>query len=187
VTSPAPPAPVTTEGPASFTATYELTLAEQVRAMRRVAHRRPSTWFAYATLVLILPAGDVLIKLVLHGRWQPDELTMMLGAVFALFAVVLYAEPWMTARRQRKQMPHGPVTLTVEEAGITIASDMGSHSCAWKVVKDVRRDDAFAYLHLSKSFAFVIPFRAVSTQQLDAFWWVVGRWAPHLVRHSRAA
>jgi hypothetical protein len=101
VTSPAPPAPGTTDGPASSAATYELTLAEQVR---RCA-----------------------------------------------------------------------------------ASDAGSHSFAWKLVKDVRRDDVFVYLHLSKSFAFVVPFRAVSTQQLDAFWWVVGRWAPHLVRDSGRA
>lgn len=125
MTSPAPPAPRTADGPASFTSTYELTLAEQVRAMRRVAHRLPSTWFAYATLV--------------------------------------------------------------QEAGVMLASDAGSHSFAWKLVKDVRRDDAFVYLHLSKSFAFVVPFRAVSIQQLDAFWWVVSRWAPHLVRNSPGA
>ena len=64
-----------------------------------------------------------MIKLVLHGRWQPDELTEMLGAVFVLFAAILYAEPWVTARRQRKQMPHGAVTLTLQEAGLALASE----------------------------------------------------------------
>ena len=55
------------------------------------------------------------------------------------------------------------------------------------MLKEIRRDELFLYLHLSKTFAFVVPLRALSATQLDAFWWVVGRWAPHLVRNSRTA
>jgi hypothetical protein len=45
----------------------------------------------------------------------------------------------------------------------------------------------FVFIYLTKTQAPFVPLRALSLEQRDAFWWVIGRWAPRLVRHSRGA
>lgn len=185
MTSPAGPAPGSSDGPDSLTVTYEVTQGEQVRGGRNVMNRLVGTWAGYGAL-LLLPTVDWWTK---RGRWQPDGLTLFLALVGAGAAALLYLNPWLVARRIRRQFPQpdGPFTLALERPGFAFTSSIGRSEFVWTFLKEVRENDEFLFLHVSKSQAFVVPKRALSPAELDAFWWVLGRWAPHVVRHSRRA
>jgi YcxB-like protein len=182
VTSPAPPAPGATDGPASFTASYTLSEAEQARANRYVTHRRWTTWAAYFVFALFL-----VIHWTFKRRWRFDWSSIVLTLVFIGLAGYVYARPWLVVRRARKSLTHpdGPFTITLQESGLTFASPMVTSTVAWPVFRAVSESDEFLLLYWSKDGAMVIPKKVLTPQLLDAFWWVVGRWAPHLVRHSR--
>jgi len=188
VTSPAAPPPGTADGPSAFTVTYVVSAAEQVRGTRAVVRRRPARWFTYAAL-LLLPVMDAGMKWWMHGQWKPDRFTPVIAGSMVLAVAAIYFEPWFRVRRLRSKFPQidGPSTLTLDESGVSITSALGSGRVVWALVEKVRASEEFLFVYLGQTNAYLVPRRALSRDQLDAFWWVVGRWAPHLVRNSRPA
>ena len=188
MTSPALPAPGSPDGPPAFTVTYVVSAAEQVRGTRAVVRRRPARWFTYAAL-LLLPLMDAGMKWRMHGQWKADRFTPVLAGSMVLAVAAIYLEPWFRVRRLRSRFPQmdGPSTLLLDESGVSITSALGSGRVVWALVEKVRASREFLFIHLGGTNAYLVPTRALSAEQLDAFWWVLGRWAPHLVPHSRAS
>lgn len=188
MTSPAGPLPGITDGPAWFTAAYELSLAEQVRATRYVVNRQPGMWFVYS-MVPLLAAADALGKWLVHGRWKPTGLTIVLVGLALLVFAGLHVEPIVRLRRYRRQHPqaNGPVSLTLDAEGVAVSSGLGSGRLIWPMIPKVAANGEFLFVYLNKTTAQALPLRVLSREQVDSFWWVLGRHAPHLVRHSRAA
>jgi hypothetical protein len=185
VTSPAPPATGTTDGPESFSVTFRMTEAEQVRASRRLVHRRPGAWFVYFGIPTLALVFDWRMK----RGWDPDVLTWFFAVITALGAAAVYLQPALNVRRTRRLLPDpdGPYTVGLMESGLAMTTPNSTGSMPWSMIKKIVADDAFVFLHLTPSFAITVPATVLTGPQLDAFWWVVGRWAPHLVRDSRRA
>jgi hypothetical protein len=189
VTSPAPPAPGTTDGPASFTVTYDITRPERVRATRYVVSRQPGMAIVYGAIPF-LALVDAVLKLQRDGRWSPGGYLPVLGAVALLLAFGVYVEPWLQVRRLTRKHPQldAPISLTIDASGVAVTSGLGGGSLIWSLIPQVASNGEFLFVYVvKKTQAQFVPLRALSQEQVDAFWWVVGRWAPHLVRHSRRA
>ncbi|MET0551616.1 MAG: YcxB family protein [Vicinamibacteria bacterium] len=188
MTSPAPPAPGTTDGPAEFAVTYEVTPEERVRASRHVIGRHPGMVFTYC-MVPTLVLADAALKVSRGRAWGPGGLFPVIIGAALLAAFAVYVEPWLQVRRMRRKYPQidAPVSMTLDETGLSMSSGLGAGRMIWALVPKVTQSREFIFVYLTKTQAQFVPLRALSREQLDAFWWVLGRWAPHLVRHSRAA
>lgn len=188
MTDPALAAPGAADGPTSFSLTYTVSAAEQVRGTRHVVFRRPQTWF-FGVCLVALPLLDVGMKLWIRGQWKPNGTTLVVAGLLGVVFGAYYFEPAVRVRRLRRRFPQaeGPTTLTMDESGMSITSGLGSGRVVWALVEAIRASEEFLFVHLGATNAYMVPRRALSPAQYDAFWWVVGRWAPHLVRHSRRA
>ena len=88
MTRPAPPAPGTTDGPAEFAVTYEVTQRERVRATRHVVRRHPGMVFVYC-IVPTLILADAALKVSRGRGWSAGGLFPVIvgAALLAAFAV----------------------------------------------------------------------------------------------------
>lgn len=174
---------------ASVTVSFELPQAEQVRASRVIVHRQWSTWAAYAFFGL-LSAWVVAMSAwwAWQGRYVSWPVTLVAAGGALLGVGVIYASPWLTVRRWRKDIPihQGPHVWTISEAGIRVESPHVNSTLEWALIREVRENPEFVFLCLSKRFAYIVPKRVLQGGTAESFWQVMERWAPRIVRAGAA-
>jgi hypothetical protein len=171
-----------------FSVTYEVTPAERARATRHVVIRHPGMLFVYC-LVPTLILADAALKVSRGRGWGPGGLFPVIVGAALLAAFAVYVEPWLQVRRLRRKYPQldAPMSLALDASGLSMTSGLGGGRIIWALVPKVTQSREFIFVYVTKTQAQFVPLRVLSRDEVDAFWWVVGRWAPHLVRHSRAA
>lgn len=175
--------------PASVTVSFELPQAEQVRASRVIVHRLWSTWAAYAFFALLSAwvLGDSIWR-AWQGWYVSWSTTLPVASAPLAMIGVIYAVPWWTVRRWRKDIPihQGPHAWTISEAGIRVESPHVNSTLEWALIREVRENPEFVFLCLSKRFAYIVPKRVLQGGTAESFWQAMERWAPRVVRAGAA-
>jgi hypothetical protein len=151
--------------------TFDLTFADQVRATRAVSLRQPGTWIGFAIFPLLLVwLGWTDYQTLSRGRPVDWSLTTIGVVTVAFGASLVYFMPYLTvwSYRRGNKIIAGPHTYRFHADRLSMVSPLASTDVTWKAIREVRENDQFLFFFISKTYAAVLPKRAmVPTDLVD--------------------
>ena len=151
--------------------TYQLTQKDLREAL--TAHRNPSAsiFLRPVSYLLLLGFFSGLCVLLAHfnsARFSTDLRLLEFGS---LWAAILWALPWVSARQQFFRTPSfsAPKAMSCNPDGILWDWDGGSTEVEWKSFIRLHETKRLLLLYTSPSFFQLVPKRAFNSEELANF------------------
>jgi hypothetical protein len=151
--------------------TYELTHADLIDSVK--AHRNRtafSRWFPriIATIAFIA-AGVGLLQMASDRTNQAFSNFAPIFVLAALWAGIIWASPWLFAKRMFGPSLKGPRTIQVDPGGLHLRWSGGKSDFAWNNFIRYLEGKNHFLLYTSRALFTVVPKRAFEPQQLSEF------------------
>lgn len=150
--------------------TFELTFGDQVRATRAISLRQAGTWIGFAIFPLLLFwLFWTDYQTMSRGRHVNWGLTAIGVATVVFGASLVYFSPYLTVWtfRRGNKIIAGPHTYRLLADRLSMSSPLTSSEVTWPAIREVREDERFVYFFLSKTYAAVLPKRALESGELE--------------------
>lgn len=150
---------------------YELTHADLVDSVK--AHRNRtafSRWFPriIATIAFI-EVGVGLLKMVSDRTNLAFSNFTPIFVLAAVWAGIIWASPWLFAKRMAGPSLKGPRSIQVEAGGLHLRWSGGNSDFAWNNFIRYLEGKNHFLLYTSRALFTVVPKRAFGPQQLSEF------------------
>jgi hypothetical protein len=151
--------------------TYEVTKADLVDSVK--AHRNRtafSRWFPriIATIAFVA-AGVGLLQMASDRTNQTFSNFAPIFVLAALWAGIIWASPWLFAKRMFGPSLKGPRTIQVDAGGLHLRWSGGKSDFAWNNFIRYLEGKNHFLLYTSRALFTVVPKRAFGAQQLFEF------------------
>jgi hypothetical protein len=150
--------------------TFDLTFGDQVRATRAISLRQAGTWIGFAIFPLLLVwLFWTDYQTMSRGRPVNWGLTAIGVVTVVIGASFLYFSPYLTvwSYRRGNKVIAGPHTYRFFADRMSMNSPLASTDVTWPAIREVSEDDRFLFFFLSKTYAAVLPKRALQSGELE--------------------
>src|SRR5215831_7778753 len=145
---------------------FELSVAEQVRAWRSFVATLP----AVGSLFCFLVFGPVAVLVWVNFQDPQQENWWLPAGLLLLGALVAYGLPWGVVLNLRKgqQESQGPQTMMFNSYGIHLRFAKSSFDFAWEAVYRAYESKEFVFIRIGKNAGYFLPKRVLTPETLSS-------------------